>query len=480
LLEPINESSPDAFIQEQQKKHATKVKRVFAAIGVLCAIAVVISAVVAFSAKNDAQSEATPAELANAYSNSEQEAAREAFKEALTRFEQELAPVLEKLKVAGWKTRELTDLSKQKDNALALFGNAGFVQALGILNTLDADARALIQQWHQAFSEKLEEANRLYQQEQIQAARLALTQADKIKPQHPDSEKLRSQLAAYDSVQQYLNELSVARVENNLENQVALMQSILKADPTRKDMNAPLQEAAAQLNQKRLAFALSQAQQALASNDIPRANTYIQQAEQIEPSAKGITALRSELNKRLSSQGLEALHTRVAALIEADQWQQALSVIEQGLSRYSKDAKLLNSREQTMRILQAQRNFDGFIGRPERLSDMAIRQAAQDTLAQAIVLLPSSASLAKSAQNLAMLIDSYSVKVPVTVESDNNTHISVIGTGIVGKVLSKTIELSPGKYTLEGKREGYRSKRLSIEVKSNTPMTVSLVSDESL
>jgi hypothetical protein len=174
------------------------------------------------------------------------------------------------------------------------------------------------------------------------------------------------------------------------------------------------------------------------------------------------------------------LHTRVAALIEADQWQQALSVIEQGLSRYSKDAKLLNSREQTMRILQAQRSFDSFIGRPERLSDMAIRQAAQDTLAQAIVLLPSSASLAKSAQNLAMLIDSYSVKVPVTVESDNNTHISVIGTGIVGKVVSKTIELSPGKYTLEGKREGYRSKRLSIEVKSNTPMTVSLVSDESL
>jgi hypothetical protein len=114
------------------------------------------------------------------------------------------------------------------------------------------------------------------------------------------------------------------------------------------------------------------------------------------------------------------------------------------------------------------------------LSDSAIRGAAENSIASAIPLLPASASLATSAQTLAALIDKYSASVEVTVLSDSETFISVIGTGVVGKVNEKTISLSPGKYTLEGKREGFRSKRLDIEVKSGTPMTVSLVSDESL
>jgi hypothetical protein len=480
-LEPNTQTSPDAFIQEQQKKRAAQVKRTFLVLGLLCAAAIVIAVVLTLSSKKKNETPGTePAELAQQYSNAEQEAAREAFKVALRAFDDDIAPTLKELRNAQWQEAQLDGIEKANSRALALFANAGFVQALGILNKTTADSQALIEQWHQAFANKLQEASSFYNSGQVQKARLALAQADKIKPNHEQSQTLRAQLAAYENVQQYLEQLKVAKVENNLEKQVALMQSIIAADPTRGDIKQPLQQALSKLNQKRLALALSKAQQALAKNDISEANTYIQQAQIINPNAQGIAALRAELDKKVAAQGLDALHQRIANLIENDAWAQALKATEQGLASYPKDAQLLLARERSTQILAAQRRFESFISRSQRLSDSAIRGAAENSIASAIPLLPASASLATSAQTLAALIDKYSASVEVTVLSDSETFISVIGTGVVGKVNEKTISLSPGKYTLEGKREGFRSKRLDIEVKSGTPMTVSLVSDESL
>jgi len=95
-------------------------------------------------------------------------------------------------------------------------------------------------------------------------------------------------------------------------------------------------------------------------------------------------------------------------------------------------------------------------------------------------LLSSSRNLAATAQTLAGLIDNYAVQVEVTVVSDGKTDISVIGTGVVGKTEQKVITLSPGRYTFEGKREGYRSKRKEVVVNSNSPLQVYLVCDEKI
>jgi ABC-type phosphate/phosphonate transport system ATPase subunit len=66
----------------------------------------------------------------------------------------------------------------------------------------------------------------------------------------------------------------------------------------------------------------------------------------------------------------------------------------------------------------------------------------------------------------------------VQVNSDGKTYIVVLGVGHVGEYKQKVISLKPGKYVLQGKREGYRNKRVEFTVKANTPISVSLVCDE--
>lgn len=419
-------------------------------------------------------------EIESSFSYAEQEAAREAFKQALSNFESGIGADLTGLSQGQWQTQQVDALHQEKQRALALFAKAGFMQALGIINTVQADAEALIMQWHQAYELKLDEAEHLYANEQIQQSRLALSQADKIKAKHPQSEILRAQLSAYDRVQSYLSALAVARVENNIENQVALMQQVLAADPTRKDMKVPLQAALTELKQKRLALALGNAQQALEKGNIAEANTYIQLAETIQPTAKGIAALRSQLNKRLATQGLSAIKAELTRAQATDDWAQVLTLVERGLGRFSTDAQLQQIRAQAEQVLSTQRSVARFLAQPERLADSNIRLAAKNTIERSILLLPVSNSLAKSVQSLAAFIDKYSAQVEVTVLSDGMTNISVIGIGVVGLVDKKVIALTPGQYIFEGRRPGFRSKRVNVEVSHDTANTILLICDEAI
>ena len=48
--------------------------------------------------------------------------------------------------------------------------------------------------------------------------------------------------------------------------------------------------------------------------------------------------------------------------------------------------------------------------------------------------------------------------------SDNNTDIYVRGVGKVGKTIKKVIMLKTGSYFFEGRRQGYKTKLIKLEV----------------
>ena len=82
-----------------------------------------------------------------------------------------------------------------------------------------------------------------------------------------------------------------------------------------------------------------------------------------------------------------------------------------------------------------------------------------------------SEKLRAQADTFKKMIDDVNTPRAVTITSDNDTYIKVLGVGIVGEVKTKTIQLKPGTYRLEGSREGYRSVIENIHV---TPLTTDL------
>jgi hypothetical protein len=77
------------------------------------------------------------------------------------------------------------------------------------------------------------------------------------------------------------------------------------------------------------------------------------------------------------------------------------------------------------------------------------------------------------------VIDNINQPRSVTITSDNDTYIKVLGVGLVGEVKTKTIQLKPGTYRIEGSREGYRSTIQEIVVSpSDTNLSVHVVCTE--
>jgi len=90
-----------------------------------------------------------------------------------------------------------------------------------------------------------------------------------------------------------------------------------------------------------------------------------------------------------------------------------------------------------------------------------------------------SPSLTQKANVLSLLVEKMSKKIPVEVISDNQTNILVRGLGVVGVTQSKTIQLTPGRYSFEGKRKGYKSKLLDVLISyDDTSHQVNIICDE--
>jgi hypothetical protein len=479
LIEQHEPTSPDAVIQQQQKQKAQQIKRILIGLCLLLLVALIV-VVLSITPSEQASTDVSPATVESSFNVAEQEAAREAFRQALSEYESQLAPILATPSLREWDPATAASLDAESDKALRLFANSAFIQALGSINSVKTQGQAFVDSWQAAFADALAQAKQFYAQDQIQQARLALQQAKAIMPNQTQTQQLEAQLRAYDSVAVLLAALDVAKVENNLAKQVSLMQQILQADPTRTQLQGALREAQEKLKEQRLSAALLKVEDALAQNDLAGAQDGLQIARTIDPTAKGIESFNAQIQQRLSEQDLSAVLANLEQLTRTDNWAQASQNATAALTRFTGNAALKQVQSEAQAVLAQQQSLRRFTSRPERVADENIRNAAKNALQQSILYLSKSPTLAAQAQTLAALIDKYSAQIPVTIESDGNTHLIVVGVGIVGEVEQHTIELGPGQYVLEGKREGYRSKRLPFEVKANSPLTLRLIVDETI
>jgi hypothetical protein len=145
------------------------------------------------------------------------------------------------------------------------------------------------------------------------------------------------------------------------------------------------------------------------------------------------------------------------------------------LKKYPSNVNIQRVLDSANQIQSANNRLDGYINRPERLSDSNILQRAIETISQYSSLTVLSSKLAIKIAQLETLLDKENNPIDVTIKSDNDTYIKVIGVGNVGKTSSKVIQLKPGRYQIQGSRKGYRSKIISLVVeKSTSPVVVSI------
>jgi hypothetical protein len=394
------------------------------------------------------------------------ETARQVFQQRLVAFEEARAPLLADEDFIRWNPAAAATISNTKAQALALFAQGQYSEAINTLEQADNAVLQVDKKWQQAYENAIEKALSAYTQaaadnSHISDAQLLLNQALNIKPKDPRGLLLLQQLASYPRIAQLLQDLTVAKIENNLPKQAAILKKILAEDPTQEALLKELNAVQQSINESEFTQHIARGFAAIDNDKINAATVAYQQAKAIYPKRTEVNTLQQKIAQKSHRDGLDKIIAQVVLDKKNDNW---AGIVATRQSPYAADPALQGYQQEAQKILALQQQADRYLDRPERLQDEGIRQQALEFVRKNFTLTTVSPYFAEQIQRLSALATKAQRKQTLRIQSNGKTDIWVLGVGHVGEVTDKEVALLPGRYTLEGRCEGYRHKQITVEL----------------
>ncbi|MDG1231590.1 MAG: hypothetical protein P8P91_04925, partial [Pseudomonadales bacterium] len=167
------------------------------------------------------------------------------------------------------------------------------------------------------------------------------------------------------------------------------------------------------------------------------------------------------------------------AYLASENWQGAIAEYEAALAIADSLEFALKGLEDARTRLALQERLQQLLSDPTLLqSDEGLAEASA-TLRQASRVKPTTDQMLQHIDILARLISTARIEIPVTINSDGKTQVTVRRHAVLGNMTNKVVYLIPGRYTVVGQRQGYRDVRKDFVVLAGkTPPTLEIASNE--
>lgn len=389
---------------------------------------------------------------------------RQAYIDGLSHYQNNLKPELDKIDLIQWDKARSEQLALLKDNALAAFTAGDYASASDTIKELNQLAKTTIADSQKQFEQALSRAQSSYNEDDYDEAKLQIDRALMLDKAADKATELSTKIDKLPEILPQLEKINTAKAENNLNKELSLIKDLLKLTPER---TAAIKRKGILINsikQRKFNRYMAKSRQALKQGDIQSAKNKISLAERIFPKRQEIADLTLALQNLEKKQRFENHQQKAQMAISSDDWVTAKTELEQTFQAQGNNVEIQKTLALASSIVTLNSEFKQHIKSPYRLSNKSLVSKLQNKISKASALTNHSPSLNKNKETLAGLIKAMNSKIAVQVMSDEQTTILVRGVGIVGKTLSKTIQLLPGKYTFEGKRKGFKSKLIDVLV----------------
>ncbi len=333
----------------------------------------------------------------------------------------------------------------------------GYTQGVGALENMLANARSNYEQQVQIALDALAERD-------AEAASQALDAAALYQPEAAMIESGRRRLARLDELDALLNRASEAETGGNYGEALRLAEQARAMDPGTRgiaDIISRLRQAG--LDAKFRAI-LAEGYTALDGEDFESAETAFTAALALIP---GDPAARQGLDQVLTSRSNSRIRIGLAEAtqkIQAEDWEGAIEALEQvrqidpNLSEVN--AGLLNARSRKA----LDEALDEVLRDPGRLADERRFTRASTLLSESSRIELAGPRLSAQREKLAEFIDIASGEARVTLLSDDKTDVRLQYHGDLGRFRQREMILRPGRYLIQGGRDGYRDVRFEVDV----------------
>ncbi len=413
-------------------------------------------------------------------SNDQQEDLRQIYLTRMKLYEFETKIEIAKLNLDIWSPDSNAELREREKNAIKAFGNNQFDVALLELDGLLKKVSELRSIQQKNFLSALEDAQQALTQGYFDQASSAIRDALRYKPKNQDAQKLKDRIASMEIVSRLIKEADVARVENNPSKEMQMLEKAIKYDPYRTDLSDRYNQLVAEHRQQTFNTLLQQTYQSLDNGDVKKAQRNLLKIQKIDAKHPSLEMLSDKIKKLEKDLKYQNLMIKAKTAVQHDNWHEAELHYQQAQLIFPDRDDVENHLQRASRINHYIRIIEQALLRPRRLADNQIALAMEQIIEESAKQAEYSIKLQELTTQLKNTIAEMSTPVTVTISSDGKTHVSVIGVGIIGKVMEYKLKegLKPGHYLFKGKRRRFKDKLVEVHIKPDQPATIRVVCDE--
>ena len=165
-----------------------------------------------------------------------------------------------------------------------------------------------------------------------------------------------------------------------------------------------------------------------------------------------------------SGRSTAELADKASRLVSEERWTEALAIYDEALARDPSLQFAQAGRAAVAPRAELGKRLQALIERPERLAADEVRVEAERLLARARALPNQGPVIRSQVSRLELLLPTFNQPIVLALESDNATEVAIQRVGFFGAFDRREVTLKPGKYTVTGKRSGFRDVRREITV----------------
>ena len=209
---------------------------------------------------------------------------------------------------------------------------------------------------------------------------------------------------------------------------------------------------------------MSRGLNAMAAEEFDDALELFAQALALRPGSGEAGSARMQAEQGLKLQQIALVEARALAFELRERWQDALSQYDDALRTDSTLAFAQEGRTRTQYRVDLELKLRNLIDHPDLLFDDDVLRDAELLAAEAAGISPMGPRLGEQVESLDRLLRLASTPLPVRLQSDELTEVTLFRVGRLGQFLVRDLELRPGAYTVVGSRSGYRDVRMTFTV----------------
>ena len=365
---------------------------------------------------------------------------------------------------AQWGGADFAAARKSLDEIGGMLERRKYEPAVAPAAALDKQLTEIEARVPAALAAQISEGKRALSAGEFENARQAYQTALKIEPGNNEATDGLARVAAASGVVPTLADAENAENAKDWPKAQTLFADVLKRNPGNVLATEGLARVRRAMAEEEFNATMGAGLAALNAGRLSEARTHLEKARQLRPDSQEVAAALQRAADTGSGRSLAELEQRAARLASEERWTEAQAIYDEALARDPSLQFAIAGRAAVAPRAELGKRLQTLIDRPERLAEDSVRAEAERLLARAKALPSQGPVIRSQVSRLELLLPTFNQPVMLALESDNATEVAIQRVGFFGAFERREVTLKPGKYTVTGKRSGFRDVRREITV----------------